>query len=156
VPVPVIITIMATIERAIKIAVDAHKGQKDKSGVPYIRHLMRVMDKGENELEKICGVLHDIVEDTNWTFEKLEQEGYRKEIVDVLKCITKETEEENYDHFIDRVKQNKTAIKVKLNDLQDNMNITRLHQITEKDLNRLNKYIKAYNELLEIKNEGAL
>jgi len=144
---------MATIERAIKIAVDAHKGQKDKNGAPYILHLIRVMEKGENESEKICGVLHDIVEDTNWTFEQLEQEGFDAEIVDALKCITKETQEEDYDHFIDRVKVNKTAIKVKLNDLQDNMNITRLHQITERDMSRLNKYIKAYNELLKIKNE---
>jgi len=145
---------MATIERAIKIAVDAHKGQKDKNGAPYILHLIRVMEKGENESERICGVLHDIVEDTNWTFEQLEQEGFDVEIVDALKCITKESEEEDYDHFINRVKENKTAIKVKLNDLQDNMNITRLHQINERDMNRLNKYIKAYNELLIIRNEG--
>jgi hypothetical protein len=67
--------------------------------------------------------------------------------------VTKESEEEDYDHFIGRVKQNKTAINVKINDLQDNMDITRLTFITERDRVRLNKYLKAYRELLEIRNE---
>ena len=61
--------------KAIQIAISAHKEQVDKSGQPYILHLIRVMDAGETEQEKICGVLHDLVEDTDWTFEKLENEG---------------------------------------------------------------------------------
>ena len=132
--------------KAIQIAVSAHKEQVDKSGQPYILHLIRVMDAGETEQEKICGVLHDLVEDTDWTFEKLENEGFSEKIISALKCVTKQ-ENEDYDIFIDRIKANRLAIKVKLNDLRDNMDITRLVHITENDTERLNKYLKAYQEL---------
>ena len=132
--------------KAIQIAVSAHKEQVDKSGQPYILHLIRVMDAGETEQEKICGVLHDLVEDTDWTFEKLENEGFSEKIISALKCVTKQ-ENEDYDVFINRIKANPLAIKVKLNDLRDNMDITRLVYITEKDTERLNKYLKAYQEL---------
>ena len=132
--------------KAIQIAVSAHKEQVDKSGQPYILHLIRVMDAGETEQEKICGVLHDLVEDTDWTFEKLENEGFSEEIISALKCVTKQ-ENEAYDVFISRIKENLLAIKVKLNDLRDNMDITRLVHITKKDRERLNKYLKAYQEL---------
>ena len=132
--------------KAIQIAVSAHKEQVDKSGQPYILHLIRVMDAGETEQEKICGILHDLVEDTDWTFEKLENEGFSEEIISALKCVTKQ-ENEDYAAFISRVKTNPLAIKVKLNDLRDNMDITRLVHITKKDRERLNKYLKAYQEL---------
>ena len=140
---------MSTIEKAIEIAAKAHKNQKDKSGAPYILHLIRVMEKGKSETERICGILHDLVEDTNWTFEELENEGFSTEIIEVLKLITKESDNEDYSHFIQRVIKNKTAISVKLNDLRDNMDITRLKELTNNDLNRLNKYLKAYRLLIE-------
>ena len=142
---------MGTLEKAIGIAVNAHRHQKEKAGAPYILHLIRVMGRGNTETEKICGVLHDLVEDTDWTFKKLEEEGFSEEIIEVLKCVTKESEDEDYDHFIFRVKQNKIAINVKLNDLQDNMDVTRLTYITERDRIRLNKYLKAYRELIALK-----
>ena len=104
---------------------------------------------GKTVEEKIVGVLHDVVEDSEWTFEMLEKEGMPKEVVDALKCVTKLSEDEDYDHFIARVKTNPLAVKVKLNDLKDNMDITRLGKVTEKDLPRLNKYIRAYKQLTE-------
>jgi (p)ppGpp synthase/HD superfamily hydrolase len=104
---------------------------------------------GKNETEKVCGILHDLVEDTNWTFEELEKEGFSKEIIEVLKLITKESDNEDYSNFIQRVMTNKTAISVKLNDLRDNMDITRLKELTNNDLKRLNKYLKAYRLLIE-------
>jgi len=140
---------MSTLERAIEIAICAHKNQKDKSGAPYILHLIRVMEKGKNENEKICGMLHDLVEDTNWSFEDIEKEGFSKEIIEVLKLLTKESKDEDYDQFIKRVLNNKTAVSVKLNDLRDNMDITRLYQLTSNDLKRLNKYLRAYRQLIE-------
>jgi len=140
---------MSTIEKAIEIAINAHEDQKDKSGAPYILHLIRVMEKGKNETEKVCGILHDLVEDTNWTFEELEKEGFSKEIIEVLKLITKESDNEDYSNFIQRIMTNKTAISVKLNDLRDNMDITRLKELTNNDLKRLNKYLKAYRLLIE-------
>ena len=139
---------MSTLQKAIEIAITAHQYQTDKSGAPYILHVIRVMNSGKTEIEKICGVLHDLVEDTPWTFEMLQHEGFSEEIINVLKCVTKESEQEDYDHFIDRIIQNKTAVAVKLNDLRDNMDITRLPHITEKDRKRLNKYIRAYKKLV--------
>jgi (p)ppGpp synthase/HD superfamily hydrolase len=138
---------MSTLARAIEVAVAAHKGQKDKSGADYIHHPLRVMQRGETETEKICGVLHDIVEDTDWTFEKLEKENFSKEVIDVLRCVTKLSENEDYDSFIERVATNPIAIQVKINDLLDNMDITRFRQLDEKDMKRLNKYLRAYWKL---------
>lgn len=142
---------MSTIERAIEIALLAHKGQKDKSGVEYILHPLRIMERGKTEVEKICGVLHDVVEDSDWTIDDLKNEGFSEEVISVIKCLTKETENENYDEFIERVAKDPIAVKVKLNDLLDNMDITRLNELSEQDLRRLNKYLKAYKKLNEHK-----
>jgi (p)ppGpp synthase/HD superfamily hydrolase len=106
------------------------------------------MEAGKTTDEKIVGVLHDVVEDTNWTFEKLEAEGFTTEIIEALRCVTKLSEDEPYDAFIERVKANPLAITVKLNDLSDNMDIRRLNQLTEKDFKRLQKYHKAYWQLI--------
>lgn len=137
------------LDRAKEIAKVAHEGQVDKAGKPYIEHPMRVMKMGKSMEEKIAGVLHDVVEDSEWTFEMLEKEGIPKDVMDALRCVTKLSEDEDYDHFIARVKTNPLAVKVKLNDLKDNMDITRLEEVTEKDLTRLNKYIRAYRQLKE-------
>ena len=137
------------LDRAKAIATSAHEGQVDKAGKPYIEHPMRVMNMGKTVEEKIAGVLHDVVEDSDWTFEMLEKEGIPKDVMDALRCVSKLSEDEDYDHFIERVKTNPLAVKVKLNDLKDNMDITRLGEVTEKDLARLNKYIRAYRQLTE-------
>lgn len=137
------------LEIAISLAFCYHKGQTDKAGQPYVLHLLRVMQKGQTETEKICGVLHDIIEDTECSFRTLEASGFSDEILQVLDCVTKR-ERESYDDFIQRVAQNPIAIRVKINDLEDNMDITRLSEITEKDKERLNKYLKAYNTLIKL------
>ena len=137
------------LDRAKAIATSAHEGQVDKAGKPYIEHPMRVMNMGKTVEEKIAGVLHDVVEDSDWTFEMLEKEGIPKDVMDALRCVTKLSEDEDYDHFIERVKTNPLAVKVKINDLKDNMDITRLGEVAEKDLGRLNKYIRAYRQLTE-------
>ena len=138
------------IEKAVEIAVKAHKGQVDKVGRPYILHVLQVMMAGKTDEEKIVGALHDVVEDTDWTFEQLEKEGFAKEIIEALKCVTKLSPDENYEAFTNRVKKNHLAIRVKLNDLRSNMDLTRLHTVKEKDLERFNRYLKAYNELVEL------
>ena len=138
---------MSTLQRAIEIATEAHKGQFDKAGKDYIGHPLRVMEMGKTEEEKIAGVLHDLVEDTPWTFEALEAEGFSQEIIVALKCVTKLSENENYDDFIDRVKKNPLAVTVKINDLTDNMDIRRLPYLSDKDVKRLKKYLKAYKRL---------
>ena len=139
---------MSTLERAIEIATQAHEGQVDKAGNAYIGHPLRVMAMGKTEQEKIAGVLHDIVEDTPWTFEMLEAEGFAPEIIATLKCVTKISENEDYDDFIERVKKNPLAVAVKINDLTDNMDIRRLPYLSDKDVKRLKKYLKAYKKLI--------
>lgn len=139
---------MSTLPRAIEIATEAHKGQFDKAGNEYIGHPLRVMEMGRTEDEKIVGVLHDLVEDTDWTFEMLEAEGFAPEIIAALKCVTKLSENENYDAFIERVRKNPLATAVKINDLTDNMDIRRLPYLSDKDVKRLKKYLKAYKKLI--------
>lgn len=137
------------LERAVTIAVEAHKAQLDKYGAPYIGHVMRVMNMGRTEEEKICGVLHDIVEDTDWTFEQLAAEGLSPVIMEALRCVTKQSEEEDYDQFVNRTLTNRLACLVKLNDLTDNMDIKRMPRVTEKDIPRLNKYLRAYQKIAQ-------
>ena len=139
---------MSTLQRAIEIATQAHQGQFDKSGKDYIGHPLRVMEMGRTEEEKIAGVLHDVVEDSDWTFDALEAEGFSQEIIAALKCVTKLSENENYDDFIERVKKNPLAVAVKINDLTDNMDIRRLPYLSDKDIKRLKKYLKAYKKLI--------
>lgn len=136
------------LNKAIEIATKAHEGQVDKAGKPYIGHPLRVMNMGVTDDEKIVGVLHDVVEDSDWTFEQLVTEGFSVEVVEALRCVTKSSESESYDKFIERIKANPLAVKVKLNDLTDNMDIRRLAYISEKDVKRLRKYLKAYKQLL--------
>jgi (p)ppGpp synthase/HD superfamily hydrolase len=136
------------LQRAIEIATEAHKGQFDKSGKEYIGHPLRVMEMGYTVEEKIVGILHDVVEDSDWTFERLEAEGFSREIIDALRCLTKVSENENYDHFIERVRKNPLAVVVKINDLTDNMDIRRLPYLSDKDVKRLKKYLKAYKKLI--------
>ena len=139
---------MSTLERAIEIATEAHRGQFDKAGNDYIGHPLRVMAAGKTTEEKIIGVLHDVVEDADWTFERLAAEGFSVEVIEALRCVTKLSENEPYDKFIARVKANPLAVAVKLNDLSDNMDIRRLDELTEKDFKRLQKYHRAYKQLL--------
>lgn len=137
------------LSKAISIALKAHEGQFDKAGMPYAGHVMRVMQAGRTIDEKIVGVLHDLVEDTPWTFDMLLAEGFPTHIVDALHCVTKLSDDEPYDAFIQRVKTNPLAIAVKINDLTDNMDIRRLSDITENDVQRLRKYLQAYRNLIK-------
>ncbi len=138
---------MATLERAIEIATEAHRGQKDKAGNDYVGHPLRVMAMGRTTEEKIVGVLHDVAEDSAWTFEQLAAEGFSDEIIEALRCVTKLSPDEPYDKFIARIKHNPLAVAVKLNDLTDNMDIRRLPYLSDKDVKRLKKYLKVYKQL---------
>jgi (p)ppGpp synthase/HD superfamily hydrolase len=138
------------LDEAIAIAVEAHRGQMDRYGAPYILHALRVMNRLHSPLEQTVGVLHDVVEDTDWTFEGLAKEGFPKEVIEALKAVTKH-ENEDYEKFVQRSASNPLAKKIKLADLEDNMDLRRMHEVTEKDLPRLQKYVKAWNFLSEIK-----
>ena len=135
-------TYINMLNKAIEMAIKAHNGQVDKGGNPYIFHPLRVMLSRQNEKEQICGVLHDVVEDTPITLDELAQEGFSKDIIDTLNCLTRR-EGENYDEYIDRVITNKIASNVKLADLCDNMDLTRIKNPTAADKERVKKYNKA-------------
>ena len=132
------------LERAIEIAVSAHKGVKDKGGNPYILHPLRVMLSLNSEEEKIVGVLHDVVEDAeDWTFEKLQDEGFSTQILEGLQSVTKTSEDENYDEFVQRALANTIGRQVKIADIKDNLDVTRLEILSEKDVKRLQSYKKS-------------
>ena len=135
--------------RAIELAKQHHKGQTDKAGKPYINHPLRVMNQMKSEDEKIVAVLHDIVEDTDISLNDLRNEGFSEEVVSAVECLTKQ-DGENYDSYIERISFNPLAVKIKLADLEDNRDLTRLPQVTDKDLERLEKYDKALEKLTRL------
>ena len=136
------------LKHAMFISIKAHNKQLDRSDQPYIGHPFRVMDAGQTLEEKIVGVLHDLIEDTQLRLVDLINEGFSEEIIDAVHALTK-LENEDYDHYLQRVKKNNLAVRVKLNDLTDNMDIRRLKEITDEDVIRLRKYLDAYNQLTD-------
>ncbi|MCB9257288.1 MAG: GTP pyrophosphokinase [Chitinophagales bacterium] len=133
-------------EKAMSIAIKAHEGQKDKAGAPYLLHVLRVMMSVEKMDEKIVSLLHDVVEDSEMTLVGLAKEGFPKKILKAVELLTK-TESKPYKDYIQEIKNNDLARVVKLADLKDNMNITRLKKVTESDKLRIKKYKAAYNLL---------
>jgi len=133
---------MPSLEDAISLAAEAHRGQKDKANAPYILHPLRVMLRMETETDRIIAVLHDVVEDTSVTLWDLQIAGYSAEIVEAVKYLTKAKEEE-YENFIERIKGNTLAIKIKVADLEDNLNFERIKEPGEDGLKRYEKYRRA-------------
>ena len=149
---------MPNLEDAIKLALCAHRGQTDKAGQPYILHPLRVMLSLETEEERMVGVLHDVVEDTRdnaaedrISFGKLQEWGYPCSVVEALEHVTKlpeEEGEEGYRSFVERVKKNALARRVKLADLADNLDVSRLTPpLDDWARRRLNRYLDALRAL---------
>ena len=138
--------------RAIEIAVSAHKDQVDKGGNPYILHPLRVMMSLETNEERIVGVLHDVIEDSEWTPEDLAKEGFSEEIIVAIGSVTKTDSEhgteEGYFRFVERAKQNPIGAKVKIADLRDNLDVSRIPTLDKAALERINKYKKSLEILL--------
>lgn len=132
-------------KRAMQIAFDAHMGQVDKSGIPYIFHPAHLAEQMESEEECIVALLHDVVEDTNITFEDLEKE-FSSEVIEALKLMTHD-KSVKYMDYVKNIKTNPIARKVKLVDLKHNSDCTRLNKLTEKDMIRVAKYREAINIL---------
>jgi len=127
------------LEQAISIASLAHEGQLDKGGEPYILHPLRVMIKLKDEKQRIVAVLHDVIENTNITDQDLLDYGLGHELVNHVLTLTRR-KDENYDEYINRICYNEIAMRVKLADLNDNMDVSRINNLTEKDYQRLAKY----------------
>jgi len=135
------------LEKAIQIAVEAHAGTKDKGGKAYILHPISVMMRVETEEEKIVAILHDVVEDTDWTFDALRKEGFSETVIEALETVTKYSEEEDYDDFIQRSLKNDIGRKVKIADLRENLDVTRIGELYPKDIERINKYKRTLQTL---------
>lgn len=135
------------IQKAIALAHQAHAQQVDKAGKPYIAHPLRVMANMETWQEKIVAVLHDAVEDSNLTLEDLHSAGFPQEVVEAIAAITKNTGED-YEVYLQRVMGNAIALKVKIADMTDNMDISRIANPTTKDWQRLAKYQQILPKLL--------
>lgn len=138
---------MTKLEEAILLAVEAHQGQKDKAGMPYILHPLRMMSKMRTEAEMMTAVLHDVVEDTGWTLDDLRQKGFPEQVVHAVDCLTRRPGED-YMVFVKRSTTDPLARRVKLADLEDNMDIRRIRQMTEADPERLARYIRAWQFLV--------
>lgn len=139
---------MSNLDRAIAIASKAHAGQLDKAGQPYILHPLRVMLRFSVESEMIVAVLHDVIEDGEITYDDLRREGFSEAIIDAVSCLTKKSGED-YSDFILRVSENELAKSVKIADIKDNLNLSRLKEVTDKDLQRVEKYNNALRVLLD-------
>ena len=137
------------LEQAIKLASIKQYGQKDKANKPYFFHLLYVMNNLDDLNAKIVGVLHDILEDTDITINDLFKYGFSEDIVIAVEILTK-SKNQKYMDYIENIKKNYIATKVKLIDLKHNMDLTRLSEISDNDLKRTIKYIKAYKYLMEV------
>jgi (p)ppGpp synthase/HD superfamily hydrolase len=133
---------MATLERAIAIAAEGHAGQVDKAGLPYILHPLRVMLRMKTTEERVAAVLHDILEDTHWTVDQLRKEGFSDQILAAIEAVTRR-EDETYDDFVDRAARDPIGRRVKIADLEDNADLTRIERPTDKDHARVQKYQRA-------------
>lgn len=128
--------------RAVAIAAAAHLGQFDKAGEPYITHPLRLMQRAATSDERIVAVLHDVIEDTEWTLPALADEGFSPVHLAALDALTRR-QGESYDAFLDRVIADPLAARVKRLDLEDNLNAARLTAVTPRDLERISRYVPA-------------
>ncbi len=140
---------MDLIEKAIALAVEAHAGEVDKQGKPYILHPLHLMMQMETAEEMITAVLHDVVEDTALTLEDLRQQGFPEAVLEALALLTHDTASTSYEEYVAAIKPNPLACKVKLADLAHNMDVRRLPEMGMKDYGRLEKYRRAWDMLQE-------
>jgi len=134
------------LQRAIEIAVTGHRSQRQKDGSPYVLHPLTLMHRVHDVEAKMAAVLHDVVEDTEFTIEDVAAEGFSAAVIDALRLLTHDDGSDYFD-YIDRIATNPLATKVKLADLEHNMTVTRIVELKQRDLDRLAKYHRAHTIL---------
>jgi len=139
------------LSRAIRIASEAHEGQVDKSGHPYILHPLRVaLSVGDNKSLMAAAVMHDVLEDSSLLAEDLIRYQFSDEVISAVKAMTRDENRESYEDFIQRVMKNRWACIIKMKDIEDNTSIERMQQLEMSHMIRLQKkYAKAKVELWE-------
>lgn len=136
---------MNDLEGAIRLATEAYAGQTDKAGETYIRHPLRVMGQLDTETERVVAVLHDVVEDSAYDLEDIEAR-FGTTVREAVDALTKR-DGESYDQAIERAGANAIARRVKIADLEDNMDLTRLESVDEESRERLEKYHRSWKRL---------
>lgn len=131
-----------TTKKALKLCFDAHKNQVDKSGMPYVFHPFHLAEQMEDEITTIVALLHDLVEDTDYTFNDLKQMGFSSEVIDALTLMTHD-KSVPYMEYVNKIKENPIATAVKLADLKHNSDLSRLDTVDEKAIKRKEKYAEA-------------
>lgn len=138
------------LDKAISIAAQAHQGQTDRAGAPLILHVLRVMLTCQTETEMTVAALHDVVEDSPaWTFDRLRAEGFSEAVVAAVDCLTRR-EDESYEAYIDRLSVNPLARRVKLADLDDNMDVKRFPLMNDTNHDKIARYHKAWLKLSQM------
>ncbi len=133
-------------KKALEIAFEIHKDQKDRAGLPYIVHPIILAENMEDEQSTILALLHDTIEDSNLTLEDLSKEGFPPEILEALDILTHK-DNVGYSDYIKIIKGNTLATKVKIADLMHNNNLDRLDKVSDKDSKRVKKYQEALDFL---------
>lgn len=137
-----------TTKKALKLCFEAHKNQVDKTGLPYVFHPFHLAEQMDDEISTVCALLHDVVEDTPYTFLDLKNMGFDDAVIEVLTLLTHENDVDYFD-YVKKIKTNETAKKVKLADLKHNSDLSRLNEIDEWALKHNEKYAKALLILTE-------
>jgi hypothetical protein len=137
---------MSTLETAILLAAKGHMNIKDKAGMPYILHPLKIMLKMDSEEEMITAVLHDLIEDTKYTIKDLNDKGFSAAVLEAVDYLSHKAGT-SYEDYIESLKGNPIARKVKIADLEDNMDLKRIRNPTDKDMKRLKKYRRFCGEL---------
>ena len=130
------------LDKAALICISKHQGQRDKMGCAYFQHPMRVAMRCSADDEKIVALLHDTIEDIDVTPEYLLSEGFPQYIVDAILSVTKR-DGESYEDFVARAKENTIGRAVKIHDLEDNLDVMRLDEVSPDMAARFTKYLKA-------------
>ena len=134
------------IKKAMDIAYEAHLGQVDKAGAPYIYHPMHIAERVDTEYEICVALLHDVIEDSDITLNYLFNKGFPPEVIEAVDLLTRK-EKMTYREFILKIKTNAIARKIKIEDIKHNLDLNRLPKITDKDIDRA-KYYKKFLDIL--------
>ena len=129
-------------KKALKLCFEAHKSQVDKTNMPYVFHPFHLAEQMDDEISTVCALLHDVVEDTDITFDNLLEMGFPIEVVDIIKLLTHD-KVVPYMDYVKRISCNKIATKVKIADLMHNSDLTRMDNVDEWALKRNEKYKQA-------------
>ena len=134
-------------KKALKLCFDAHKDQVDKTGIPYVFHPFHLAEQMNDEISTVCALLHDVIEDTEYTFADLSEMGFPEAVIEVLRLLTHESDV-SYMDYVEKISHNPIATRVKLADLRHNSDTSRMDEMDEWAIKRNEKYLRAIDFLM--------